>query len=115
MKKLYFSFTLVSIFACLGLNSVEAQNNGNTEQQLKAKAISWYHTQCNGKYTGPIEVSLRGLRHPCPEGSNGSGYVATLIPKVNCNVVPCHLILLIQLGTLRFDCYGDIADSQCGF
>jgi len=32
-----------------------------------------------------------------------------------CKVVPRDLILLIQLGTLRFDCYGDIVDSQCGF
>lgn len=109
MKNQLYALCLTVVLCLAAAFSAQAQNNNN-DNALIGKAIGAYRAQCGSNFSGQIggSVETTGICFV-------QGFIkrVTLFPVIQCHQFPCPLVLVIRLGSVDFDCDGNVLGVNC--
>ena len=102
---------LCLLLTCFSFGYSQGNGNGpNNDQALIARAQAAWRGQCDIQHAGQIGGNVQVVSSCFVDGFVRRVY---LYPIIQCNQAPCPLILVILLGTVDFDCDGNIIGVTC--
>ena len=98
-----------TLLLCFCFSTATMAQNGNGNGNMQGQAVAAFHSNCN--YSGPVVVGNANVVSSCFAG----GFITEvlILPKINCNVVPCELILIGPVGRVTFGCDGTVIGVEC--
>lgn len=108
MKKSIYAAAL-AIMMVIGF-SASAQAQSTNDNALIGRAVAAYRAQCNLQLSGQVSGTVEDIGICFVEGFIKR---VNLYPVVQCHREPCPLILVIRLGSVDFDCEGNIISVNC--